>query len=114
MSDNIYTIDDIIKISKPIFKKYNIREAFIFGSYANNNAKKDSDIDFLITPPTGFTLLRMYSLEEELKSIFKKNIDLVSNNIYTRDMNKEISNDGVKAKQIIYNQIINERKNIYG
>lgn len=113
MTNVIYTVDDIIVRSKPILKKYNIKEAFIFGSYANNCAKKESDIDFLITPPTGFTLFNMSSLEEELKNEFKKNIDLVSNNIYTRDMNKEISKDGIKAKELLYSQIINERKVIY-
>lgn len=114
MSNNIYTIEDIIIKSKPILKKYKIKEAFIFGSYAKNMAKKDSDIDFLITPPSNFTLVDMYSLEEELKNIFKKNIDLVSNNSYTRDMDKEISKDGIKAKQLFYKEIMNERKIIYG
>lgn len=114
MNNDIYTLNYIIKKSTPIFKKYNISNAYIFGSYAKNIAKSDSDIDFLIIPPQKFTLFDMLSLEEELKETFDKNIDLVSDNIYTRDMNTEVSEDGIKAKQIFYKEICNERKLIYG
>lgn len=114
MENVIYSIEKIMKESEPVFKKYNIIEASIFGSYAKNNAREDSDIDFLIKPPINFSLFDMYSLEEELRNLFNKNIDLVSSNIYTRDMDKEVSDDGIKAKKIIYKQILDERRVIYG
>ena len=114
MNNKIYTLKEIINKGTPIFKKYNISNVFIFGSYANDTAKVDSDIDFLISPPKNFTLFDMISLENELKDIFGKNIDLVSNNTYTRDMDKEISKDGIRAKEFFYKNVVKERKIIYG
>lgn len=114
MIDKIYTINEIIEISKPIFVKYGIKEVSIFGSYAKEKADKNSDIDFLIIPPDNFNLLDMFALENELKISLNKEVDLVSKNPYTRDLNKEISNDGIKAKELFYNDVYKERKIIYG
>ena len=33
---------------KLFFKKYDVKEAYLFGSAAKNNLKEDSDIDFLV------------------------------------------------------------------
>ena len=33
---------------KDLFKKYDVKEAYLFGSAAKNNLKADSDIDFLV------------------------------------------------------------------
>ena len=43
----IYTIDKIKNIYLNIFKKYHIKDVWIFGSYAKNEATEISDIDFL-------------------------------------------------------------------
>ena len=68
----------------------------------------------MINPPNNFTLFDMLSLESELKEIFNKDIDLVSDKSYTRDMYNEASEEGIRAKEIFYNNVINERKNVYG
>ena len=41
----IYTIEEIKEIVSPIFKKYNIYNVYLFGSYARNEANKESDIE---------------------------------------------------------------------
>lgn len=43
----IYTIDKIKNIYLNIFEKYHIKDVWIFGSYAKNEATGISDIDFL-------------------------------------------------------------------
>ncbi len=43
----IYTIDKIKNIYLNIFEKYHIKDVWIFGSYAKNEATEISDIDFL-------------------------------------------------------------------
>ncbi len=113
MNNKIYTLKQIIEISTPIFKKYKVKTVFLFGSYAKNIADENSDIDFIMTPPKGFTLFDLSSLENELNEAFEKNIDLISENSYTRDMYNEVSEDGIKAKEYFYNEITNERKLIY-
>lgn len=113
MSDKIYNIQEISSLCKPIFNDYNIKDVSIFGSYARGEAVKTSDVDFLITPPSGFSLIDLYSLESDLEDKLNKKVDIVSNYSFTRDMNKEISQTGILAKQLFYNQILKERKTLY-
>ena len=114
MNNKIYTLKYITKIATPIFKKYNVKTVFLFGSYAKNTANENSDIDFIMTPPKGFTLFDLAALENELNEAFEKKIDIISENTYTRDMYKEVSEEGIKAKESFYNNIKSERKLIYG
>ena len=110
----IYTIDEIKDKALPIFMKYNVSEITLFGSYARGEANSNSDIDFLVVYPKNFTLLKLASLEEELEQEFGKEIDIVSKNAYTRDMNDEISDYAILAKKIFFNNITKEGKTIYG
>ena len=41
-------IDEIKKLTEPIFKEYDVGEAYIFGSYARGDFTEDSDIDIII------------------------------------------------------------------
>ena len=45
MSDRVLTINDIICVVKPLADKYNIKEVYLFGSYARNEACSESDVD---------------------------------------------------------------------
>ena len=44
----LYTIEDIHQILNPIFEKSGVIKAVLFGSYAKNSARDDSDIDILV------------------------------------------------------------------
>ena len=76
--------------------KYNVEQIGLFGSYARDEATKDSDIDiFVKMPPKAFDIL---SLKESLEDTFAKEIDIVR----IRDkMNpylyKRIIKDGINA-----------------
>jgi len=48
MNYKLYTIDEIKKRFIKVTKKYEIVEAYLFGSYARGDATKYSDIDFYI------------------------------------------------------------------
>ncbi len=61
-----------------ILKKHNIRKASIFGSYARGEQKKDSDIDILIEPARGMSLLDISGLKIELESALNRKVDIVS------------------------------------
>ena len=43
--ENIYTFEEIKAITKPIFEKYQIKKAYLFGSYARGEATTESDIE---------------------------------------------------------------------
>ena len=107
MNEKIYNIDEIKTISTEVFKKLNaIDKAYLFGSYARNEAKENSDIDFLL-------YLRNYdldSLEEYVEASgtlnfsFNKEIDV----LLPKDLSdKKKFRDAVERDKVL----IYERKN---
>ena len=48
MNNIIYTMDEIKRRFLPVTRKYDIAEAFLFGSYARGDATNTSDLDFYI------------------------------------------------------------------
>ena len=86
-----------LKELKPIYQKEGLEIVGLFGSYAKDNETEYSDIDiayklnyeeFSKKYVGGFSkLLRIDSIKDELKTIFKKEIDFVP------DTNKKILKD---------------------
>ena len=60
-----------------ILKKYGVKKAVIFGSYARGEQKKRSDIDILIQPTKGMGL-EFAGLALELEKKLGKKVDLVT------------------------------------
>ena len=71
----ILSIDKIKELLLPILKSKNIAKCYLFGSYARNEARENSDVDLLID--TNITGLDFFNLAEEMRSVLKKKIDLV-------------------------------------
>ena len=70
MSNEVFTIDRIKEIVKPIALKYHAEEIYLFGSYARN------DLDFLVFGGKDFKLTMIFSLAEELREAFQKEVDV--------------------------------------
>ncbi len=60
-----------------IFKRYGVKRAAVFGSRARGDAKKNSDIDFLVELEDGRTLMDLGGLSVDLEELFGKRVDLV-------------------------------------
>ena len=105
---SIYNINRIEKLIKPIAKKYNLHNVFVFGSYARGEATKDSDIDILIDREGSKikSIIDMSALTEELKEVLKKDVDLITvqslNQKSTKENNKEFINNVMKDRIKIY------------
>ncbi len=77
---------DKIKIKVPktkiaeFCKRWSISEFAIFGSALSADFRPDSDVDVLVTfaPQTHVTLFDMVHMQDELKAIFGREVDLVS------------------------------------
>ena len=76
--DNKISIQTIKEIFLPILKKYNINKCYLFGSYAKNIARDNSDIDLLVE--TDMTGLAYLNLIEELRDALHKKVDLLNLN----------------------------------
>jgi predicted nucleotidyltransferase len=65
------------KLILPVLKRYFIKRAAIFGSFAKGNSHKNSDVDLLIEPENGFTLFNFLQLEDEISTLINRKVDLV-------------------------------------
>ena len=59
-------------------KPFNLQRVGIFGSYARNEQKTDSDIDLLIKFKDTPTLLQLIKIENELSKKLSIKVDLVT------------------------------------
>lgn len=71
-------IEQIAEKVTPIFKKYGVIRAGVFGSYARGEQKPDSDVDFLVEYPKGASLYDVFDIREEVEKALDKEVDLVS------------------------------------
>lgn len=60
-------------------RKWKITEFSLFGSILREDFRPDSDVDVLVTfaPDSHWTLFDLVHMEDELKGIFGRNVDLV-------------------------------------
>lgn len=111
MSEKIYTIEEIKKYIFQILRKYGIQRAYIFGSYARNEATKNSDVDIMIVGGEQLkTILDMAGFEIELRNILKKDVDVISEEVY---LEEDTDEDGELARKIFMNNVMKERVQIY-
>lgn len=113
LSSKIYSIEDIKDIVGDIMKKFDIQEAYLFGSYARKEANENSDIDIMIKKSDSFTFLQLSSLANLLMSRFGKQIDIITQETYTEDV-KYDDDEIKKIKQRFYREIQKEMVKIYG
>ncbi len=66
------TIIDFLKS-----KILNLQTVIVFGSFANNSANKNSDIDIAFLSKDKISNIERWQLQEELASKLNKNVDLV-------------------------------------
>ena len=85
----ILSIEEITEKVKPIAKKYNLKEVYLFGSYARGEAREESDVDLLyIKKDNSMSLLTKYRMLSEFEESLGKKVDLVS--ATALELNKEI------------------------
>jgi len=69
-------IQTIKQKTNPLFQRYNVRKAALFGSIARGEAQAGSDIDILVEMGDG-RAFDFFSLQEELTERFGRYVDLV-------------------------------------
>ena len=91
----IYTIEDIKELLQPIFVKFNVKKAILFGSYSKGVATERSDVDLILD--SGLTGLNFVSLIEGVRLVLNKERDVFDKThiIPNSKISAEISKDGV-------------------
>ena len=93
------TIDDIKKAVSKVGKKYGIRNAYLFGSYAKGTATEGSDVDLLIDRGAIRGLIEFNGFRLDLMDELGTDVDILTVN---------------SAGERFYNLIKNDRVLVYG
>ena len=95
-SHGTLTLEFIKKGVEEVFKNYDIKLCYLFGSYAKGKATQNSDVDLLID--SEITGLDFYGLVEDLREKLHKKIDLLTLRSLSNNpvMLTEILKDGIK------------------
>ena len=103
----ILTIDEIKSRVRPVAEKYKLNAVYVFGSYARNEARVDSDIDILVDT-TGSTVRgwAIGELYEDLCRGLGKEVSLVDT---------DVLEDNAKRRRILWfgKEVLNERVTVY-
>ena len=97
MSEKIYTIEEIKSILREILKNMPVENVILFGSYAKNEATKDSDLDLIIDTKEKLVGFKLFSLITKIEETFNKNVDAFekSDIIENSKIDEEIKRTGV-------------------
>ncbi len=71
------TRQTIQSVSVPLFQKYGVKRAALFGSVARGDETNDSDIDILVELPKQASLYDFINLQIDLEEKLGKKVDLV-------------------------------------
>ena len=99
--NGILTIDKIRNICGEVFKDYEVKYCYLFGSYAKGKATGQSDVDLLIaTPLSG---LQFFEMVETLREKLCKKVDALHQTQLNNNMalTQEILKDGIKIYGLI-------------
>lgn len=72
------TLERIKDVVATVGKKYGIKNAYLFGSYAKNTATESSDVDLIIDRGNVKTYNDYFHMCEELEDELKTPIDITS------------------------------------
>lgn len=86
-------IEVIKNKSAPIFKKYGIKSAAVFGSAARGEDGPGSDVDFLVRLGDPMGIYKFIGLRFDLEEALGKNVDLVSDRAINKYIKPYIEKD---------------------
>lgn len=86
----------LLRHKEELQRKYGVKEIGIFGSYARKEQKKGSDVDILAEFKTTPDIFKLIDMEDYLKKILYKKVDLARKSVIRRELKKEI------LKEVVY------------
>ena len=95
-------IESIKDELSPVFKKYDVNSAVLFGSYAKKNARDNSDVDILVD--SGLKGLAFFGLLEDVVNALGKPVDLID--VTQVDPNSVVMNEINQTGVMIYGRQI--------
>lgn len=95
MTNTIYTINEIRDKAAPIAESYEIKNMYLFGSYARGEADEESDLDFYAVTQETMGLIEYMGFILDLEEEFGCHVDVLSGYIDDKDFYNNIINDSI-------------------
>ena len=73
------TFVDISAAVTPVLSSYDLREAYLFGSFARGDQTPDSDIDLRLVCGDSMTFGTLYEISLELEEELGREVEIVTN-----------------------------------
>ena len=87
MADTVRLLDprSIMRIAGPIAKKHGVEELYLFGSMARDEAREDSDVDFIyrLSPADSHRSQTIRALRNDLHKALGRDVDLIRKSYVT-------------------------------
>lgn len=85
-------------------KKWNVREFSLFGSVLTDKFRPDSDIDVMVEfkPKARRSLFDMVSMNDELKTIFGRDVDLMTRKAIEQSRNYIRRKSILTSMEVVY------------
>lgn len=97
LKPNVLSIKQIKDRIKPIIKKHQIKDVYLFGSYSRGEANENSDVDIYCDKGDLRTLYDEVDLIDEFENALGKKVDLVTIGSRMQDFFKQqIEDDMIK------------------
>jgi len=74
----VLSIEQISERVRPIMAKHEVKEVYLFGSYARGEANRDSDVDLYCDKGDVETLWQFSAFCDELESALGKKVDVIT------------------------------------
>ena len=84
----------------PVFGRYNVKRAILFGSYAKGTATDRSDIDIFVD--SGLRGLKFFGLLEDVTDALQKPVDLID--LSQVDENSKVMDEINRTGVLIYGE----------
>ena len=96
MSPQVYTLDQIRGMVRPVAKRHGVQRLYVFGSYGRGEATPQSDVDLHLCGTGDVrSLLQVIALQQDMEAAMKKHVDIVTDDISDRAFLERIRKDEV-------------------
>jgi len=93
----VYTIQEIKERFEEVAKKYEIDEAYLFGSYARGDATPESDVDFYIRADNMKCALDLSGIWIDAAKAMNKKVDVITTKaIMEKEFEQEMKKELIK------------------
>jgi predicted nucleotidyltransferase len=108
MDRKINSVDEIAAKSRPVFQKYGIQKAILFGSFAKGRQTRKSDIDLILIQNTDKRYFERFDgiLSDLYQNLKGRDIELF---IYTPQEFEDIADRRFISRAVAQGKIIYER-----